>query len=84
MASKASFEDSGPSPMDIGATQGDDEEGDAEEYVSAIGKGSRECSACGEQGHFWRYSVSRAASRGIMSAITRPALGRRRNPTPLS
>lgn len=60
-----SLEDPWPSPMGVGAPHGECEEGDAAEYVGAVGKGSRECWACGEQGNLSRESVTRGGKRRI-------------------
>lgn len=43
VASRASSEESGSRPIDIGALPGECDDGDAEEYLEAVGKESREC-----------------------------------------
>lgn len=45
------LEEPGPSPVDIGAVNSEHEDGDAERYHGAVGKGPRECYTCAEQNH---------------------------------
>lgn len=64
VANRVSLEDPGPSPMDIGALQGDYDECEVEEYLGAVWKGSRGFGACGEQGHFSSECVTKSGKKG--------------------
>lgn len=50
--------------MDVGALQGAYDDGDAEEYLGAVGKGSLKCWAFGEQGHFSGECVTQGGKNG--------------------
>lgn len=65
VANWVSLEDTGPDPMDVGVQQGEYEEGGVEEYLGAVGKGSRERWVCSEQGQFSKECVTKGGKKGM-------------------
>lgn len=63
-SNRASLEDRGPNTSDVGIVVGDYDDGELEEYLGAVRKGSRECYACSEQSYFAReHALSMLANK---------------------